>query len=488
MISLKALFKSSVIYAIGSSVMRLMTFLLLPIYTNILDANGQEWYGNYVLVVTTIAFLRICYSHGIGDSFLKLYSQSKEPKKVVATYLGYVLLNVIGFSSLIWVANSFFAQQNTANLVGLLQSQLYYIILIVMSDTLNYRVIDILRIKNYALYYMFGQIAGIVATLYLAIERVGNQGMGLEGALIALLYGSIVTLIIFSPMIIKNINIYNFSTSYLQKMLSLGIRFFPAALFFMLMTLLDRYLIKFLLVNPIGNPEYVNNLIGTYSVGAKFASIPMFLISAFNLGWQPFYLSNGKTDEAIKKYKKIGTIFLIIILSVSWLVAIGVPIISTWNLPFINIPIIGQSYVGFIEIIPILLISHVCYGLYIINMPSIYLCDKQNWSPIFRIFGASINIILNIILIPMYEIKGAAVATALSYGLMFLFLFYKNQKWLPIKLVWGDIILLAIVIILSIICVILNWYIQYYMVIITLFGILYLLYKHGLKNLILLFK
>ena len=52
--------------------MRLMTFLLLPLYTNVVDVNGQEWYGNYVLVVTTIAFLRICYSHGIGDSFLKL--------------------------------------------------------------------------------------------------------------------------------------------------------------------------------------------------------------------------------------------------------------------------------------------------------------------------------------------------------------------------------------------------------------------------------
>ena len=38
--------------------------------------------------------------------------------------------------------------------MGLLQSQLHYIILIVMSDTVNYRVIDILRIKNYALYYM----------------------------------------------------------------------------------------------------------------------------------------------------------------------------------------------------------------------------------------------------------------------------------------------------------------------------------------------
>ena len=81
MISLKALFKSSLIYTVGSSIMRIMTFLLLPLYTNVLDSNGQEWYGNYVLIVTTIAFLRICYSHGVGDSFLKLYSQSNYQKE-----------------------------------------------------------------------------------------------------------------------------------------------------------------------------------------------------------------------------------------------------------------------------------------------------------------------------------------------------------------------------------------------------------------------
>ena len=58
------------IYGIGSAFMRSMTFLLLPFYTNEL-----ENYGEFVLVMTTIAFLRICYSHGIGDGFLKLYSK-----------------------------------------------------------------------------------------------------------------------------------------------------------------------------------------------------------------------------------------------------------------------------------------------------------------------------------------------------------------------------------------------------------------------------
>ena len=488
MISLKALFKSSLIYTVGSSIMRIMTFLLLPLYTNVLDSNGQEWYGNYVLIVTTIAFLRICYSHGVGDSFLKLYSQSNYQKEIISTYLIYVLCVITGVSSLLWLFGSFVSLQNTTSLLGLLHSQIKYIILIVMCDTINYRIIDILRIKNYALYYMFGQISGIITTLYLAMFFVKNQLMGLEGALLALLYGSIVMLIIFSPVLIKNISLNSFSKTYLKKMLSLGVRFFPAALFFMFMSLIDRYLLKLLIISPINNPEYVNNLIGTYSVGAKFASIPLFLISAFNLGWQPFYLSNGNNKSAIRKYEKIGTIFSIVILSISWFVAIVIPLVSNVKLPFLNIPLIGPTYSGFIEIIPIILISHICYGFYIINMPSIYLCDKQNWSPIFRVFGAFTNIILNIILIPIYEMKGAAIATALSYGLMFLFLFYKNQKWMPIKLWWTDIIVLSIIISLSILFFVIKLTVQYYMMIITLFYIGYLLYKHGIKNLIQLFK
>jgi len=372
--------------------------------------------------------------------------------------------------------------------MGLLQSQMKYIVLIVMCDTLNFRIIDILRIKNNALYYMLGQICGVIATLYLSMHYVKNELMGLEGALLALLYGGLVTFIIFIPVLIQNLNFSLFSKSQLRKLVTLGIRFFPAAIFFMFMTLLDRYLLKFLLESPIDNPEYVNNLIGTYSVGAKLASIPLFMINAFNLGWQPFYLSNGNTAEAHKRYESVGTIFIIFTLSISWFVGIVIPVIANLNLPIGNIPLIGKTYSGFNEIIPIMLLSHVFYALYIIHMPSIYLCNKQNWSPIFRVCGASTNVLLNIILIPMYEIKGAAIATALSYGIMFLFLFYKNRNWMPIKINWQDIILLMILVSISIICFIGKLNIQYYLMVGTLIYIIYLIYKHGMKNLISLFK
>tara|TARA_B100001540_G_scaffold287254_1_gene281609 strand:- start:38 stop:1123 length:1086 start_codon:yes stop_codon:yes gene_type:complete len=361
-----------------------------------------------------------------------------------------------------------------------------------MFDTLNYRVVDILRIKNYAAYYMAGQIVGVITTFSLTIYLVNQFSPDylflkflndeVECALFAVLAGAISTFIVFLPILFKNLKIKEFSKSHLKTMVSLSIRFFPAALFFMFMELLDRYLLKLLLEGP-----NVNDLIGIYSVGCKLASIPMLLIGAFNLGWQPFYLNNGNTKQAIMQYRKVGNIFILTMLSISWLVSIIMPIIVTFNIPFLdNYPIIGPKFIAGIEIIPFILLSHIFYALYIINMPAIYLCNKQNWSPILRIFGALINIVLNVILIPIWGIYGAAIATAAGYGLMFLLLFYKNRLWMPIPLSWSTILPLFLLITASIILQ--SSSIGIFIMIGTFFCILFVLYKNGLNQINLLFK
>ena len=64
---------------------------------------------------------------------------------------------------------------------------------------------------------------------------------------------------------------------------------------------------------------------------------------------------------------KINNIFILLMLSISWVVSIIMPIIATLNIPFIdNYPIIGPKFIAGIEIIPFILLSHVFYALYII--------------------------------------------------------------------------------------------------------------------------
>ena len=487
MITLKSLFKTSLIYGIGSAIMRLMTFLLLPFYTNELTN-----YDDFILVMTTIALLRITYSHGMGDSFLKVYSESENKVVITSTYLIYIFCVIIGASSLLLVVNSVFNAENQSSLLYLLKGKLNFILLIILFDTINYRIVDILRIQNKPIFYMIGQLSGIImtfiTTIYL-VRNFNNQSFvdfyiydQVDAALLAVLFGGIINFILFSPILFNNIILSKFSTEHLQKMFALGMRFFPAALFFVFMAQLDRYLLKLLLDDS-------SNLIGSYSVGYKLASVPMLLIGAFNLGWQPFYLSNGNNQKARDNYGKVGTILVISMLSVGWIMTLIMPLIVTLDVPFLNnYQIIGERFVEGVKIIPLIITAHIFYAMYIINMPSIYLCNKQNWSPILRMIGAGMNLLLNIILIPKYNIYGAAFATAASYGIMFFVLFYKNKTWMPIQLRWTDILIFSLFITCSIVTLTFNIYGQYIILMVTLFYMLFLLYKHGFKNIILLFK
>ena len=58
--------------------------------------------------------------------------------------------------------------------------------------------------------------------------------------------------------------------------------------------------------------------------------------------------------------------------------------------------LIGEEFWASEQIVSIIFLSYLFYAGYIILMPSIYLIEKQNWSPIFRGTGAIINICLNL--------------------------------------------------------------------------------------------
>ena len=77
-------------------------------------------------------------------------------------------------------------------------------------------------------------------------------------------------------------------------------------------------------------------------------------------------------------------------------------------------------------------------------MPSIILNNKQNWSPVFRGTAAVINICLNIILIPVYGLYGAAFSTLFAYFIMGLFLYFKNKTWMNIPVKYIQLILFLI--------------------------------------------
>ncbi|NQU68400.1 MAG: oligosaccharide flippase family protein [Candidatus Marinimicrobia bacterium] len=70
----------SLVYGIGYVSIRAVSFLLLPLFTNILT---KEEFGIYVLIFTFIAFTQVFYSYGLDSALMKYYVKAAEDEQTI---------------------------------------------------------------------------------------------------------------------------------------------------------------------------------------------------------------------------------------------------------------------------------------------------------------------------------------------------------------------------------------------------------------------
>ena len=419
--------KESMIYGVGTILVRAVSFILLPLYTTFFTIAEA---GYVYLLFTFIAFAQVFYNHGMDSAFLKFMSQEKESKESILSTSLLILLFSSGVFSLILY---YFSAPISIFYLGI--NEPFWISLcslILFIDVLSSRIMAYLRVINRPIYFSTITIVSVLITIASNIFFITSLNMGILGVLYGTLAGSLIRFILVTPLLASGVkyNLFKFNLS--RKMFTFGLPFFPAALFFMIMEMADRYLLL-----QFADVEAV----GIYSIGYKMGSVLMFLITGFNLAWQPLFHKEQQNDNRLEIFSTISTQFLTFMILVGGIISIWLPLI-------VKIPIgngntlIGEGFWGSIQIIPIIMLSYIFYAAYILQMPSLYDGNNQKWSPLLRGLGAVINIGLNLILIPNHGGMGAAIATLLAYSIMFIALFILNRKWLPISFNYGRIILL----------------------------------------------
>ena len=196
--------------------------------------------------------------------------------------------------------------------------------------------------------------------------------------------------------------------------------FLPSAILFVIIGFSDRWFIKYFL-----NTESV----GLYGAGYKLASIMSLAVTAFNLNWQPYYLKFKNNDN--NRFGSIGNLVIIALISTFTLLIYFVQDIASIN--FNGSYLIGANFQNGLIIVPYIALGYLFYGIYVLQMPSIFILNKQNWGLVFWSLGALVNIVGNYILIPRFGFIGAAYSSALGYLIMMLSLFICNLIWMPIK-------------------------------------------------------
>ena len=85
-------------YILGYIMLRAISFLLLPIYTNVFS---KEEFGVYTLIFIFIAFAQFLYSYGMDASLMKFFSISKNKNEMYSSIFISLLISSSIFSLII---------------------------------------------------------------------------------------------------------------------------------------------------------------------------------------------------------------------------------------------------------------------------------------------------------------------------------------------------------------------------------------------------
>ena len=423
--SIKVLGKQSLIYGIGHVMARLITFLLLPLYTH---SFSQEEYGALSLAYAFMGFALILYRYGMDTALMKYSVQTDgdERTKYISIIIFSQLVTSFFFSAVLYISRYQIAElvlgTNRPDWISSLA-------LILFLDSLWNLPLLILRSEEKAIPFIGFSILNVVTTMIFNILFVVKWELGIEGVFMANIIASSIILIFSIPILYNRVQLRAFDKIIFTKILNFSLPFLPAGVFTMIMELSDRYLIEWFL----GTAD-----VGLYSAGKKMGMLGLTVVMGFNMGWTPYFLRRGKEISSRLEFAKITTLFIGFLGYVSLLVSIWLPEIMRIKIG--GATLIGPEFWSCDKVVSAILPGYFFFGTYVVQLPGVYIKEITSWVPIFRIIGAGTLIGASILLIPKFGIVGAAYGVAIAFAVMSASIYYKTHRIYKVPYNWQGII------------------------------------------------
>ena len=424
-LSIKNLSIDTLIYGFGNVFTRLITFLLLPLYTNILTPSE---YGIITIIYVFMGFMNIIYHYGLDSSFLKYYAKEKNiknQKTIFSTAFFLNLFSSIILSLLIFLFSKqlsffFFKDQTYQELFNITSSILFL-------DSLSHIPFALLRIQKKPFIFISLKLISVCITLFFNIYFLIIEKIGIEGVFYSVLIASITSFFFIIIASFKSFKII-LKLDYIKKFLKFGLPFLPAGIASITMESIDRYILS-IMTN--------NDIVGIYTAGYKLGIFMLIFSTAFNYAWQPFFLNSKENNETKKLFSKIFTFYISIAIMI-WL-TISFFLKEVITIQIFEFSLLGKAYVESIHFVTIILLSYIFQGAYYNFLPGIYYKEKTKIIPSIIIFSAIINIFSNILLIPVYGMIGSAIATLFGHLSMAVLTYFYSKKLFSIKYEWFKI-------------------------------------------------
>lgn len=188
---------------------------------------------------------------------------------------------------------------------------------------------------------------------------------------------------------------------------------------------MDRILLKYVSIDHGMTQEAAMFQVGIYSASYKLAMLISVFLQAYRYAAEPFFFKiNQDTDEK-KIYGRVMNYFVAIVILFFLVVSL--------NLPILKYFISNKEYWVGLKVVPILLLANAFLGVYFNQSIWYKLSGQTKYGAMIAIIGATLTIILNVTLIPIYGYMACAWTTMSVYALQMIISYFWGQKHYPIS-------------------------------------------------------
>lgn len=397
------LIKNTIIFTIGNIGSKIISFFLIPLYTKVLTTSE---YG-VIDVITTVGMVAIpVFTLNICESVMRFaLDKNADTRKITQIGTRVLLIGMIAGLTIFPICHLFDSISEYSvfvyfYVISLAASQLY------LCD---------LRGKELLVYYSVGNVLNtfFVAVLNVLFLLIFHEGI--EGYLKAYIIANALTAV-YAILAGKGYKSFSFSPinkELLNRMIKYSVVLIPNSFMWWIMNSSDRIMVS----DMIGVAEN-----GIYAVSYKLPTLISTFTTIFNQAWSYSAIRENGTEEEKEYSNKIfrtltGAVMLI-----------GVALL-TFMKPFLSVYVAREYYTAW-KYTPFLTIG--CVYLTLASfMATSYTVHKDSLGYLFSgMLGAIFNIVMNFTLIPQIGVYGAAIATCISYVLVFVFRLLHTRRYI----------------------------------------------------------
>lgn len=420
---LTRLARGAAIYGIGGALSRVISLLLLPLFTSYLAPAD---YG-VIAMLGLLGFLLIpVFTLGLGTSMALSYFEPTGGDRKSATI--WTAFSILLASSAVMVLLGTFFSGEISVLLFRSDAHKGLVVLSVLATAAGILSLPFtlaLQFEERATLFVTLSTVSSLASIFLTFLMVVVLRAGVEGYVLAGMASQALTFLTF--LVPAGMRKIRWGGQVARELLRHGFPMIPSFACLFVLQQGNRYIL-----------EHFRGLeeLGLYTVGHNIGFAITLLVTAFSNAWPPYFLSfTGREEEARELFGRVGTYYIFGLGAVSLLFYMfAKPVVLILTKPLFHA---SWCVVG--------LTATACFfnGVFTLFLPPIYFAREVRSVTAVQIVAAIVSLGLAFLLIPPFGIVGAGLTLAggalAMAALMQLWNAWNRTRYLAIVYEWGRI-------------------------------------------------